>query len=304
MKISVFFVGELHDNGFNASALAGAETIRGKNIHEVDIVSGVPYDERIMAERLSATAAASDFVIFVGGQGDKVTPQIADQFSHKRFAVVQGSVSGSNLVSYEVRQEESAFLAGILAAHYSQTGVVGHLSGHRVKPGLKGRAAYVAGAKFAKPDITVLTSFCGTQDDNDVTKIWADAQIAQDVDVIFTMLNGARLGVIEACRVASIHQIGNAMDWCKQHPDIFIGSAIAEIGAAVLKAVDHAEQGYLPSSKVEIGLKQGNAVTLSIGKDVNAQIRLTLADAERALKHDQIRIPDSYDGPEFRVPAL
>jgi basic membrane protein A len=56
-----------------------------------------------------------------------------------KFVVTQGAVVGANLCSYEVLQEESAYLGGVLAALTTRTGVVGHMSGIRVRPGLKGR---------------------------------------------------------------------------------------------------------------------------------------------------------------------
>ena len=54
-------------------------------------------------------------------------------------------MTGPNLASYEVLQEQSAYLGGVLAALTTRTGVVGHMSGIRVRPGLKGRAEAVAG---------------------------------------------------------------------------------------------------------------------------------------------------------------
>ncbi len=254
-----------------------------------------------MAERLIETTESSDFVIFIGGQGDKVTPKIAAQYPNKRFAVIQGSVSGPNLFSYEVKQEESAFLAGVLAANFSSTGIVGHLSGHRVKPGLKGRAAFVAGVKYADRDISVLTSFCGTQDDNDITRIWADAQISDGADVIFTMLNGARNVANDACRAAKVHQIGNAMDWCKEVPDVFIASAIARIDTAVLKAIKDADEDIAITEKLEIGLNDDDAVFLTLRADINEAIRATIIDAENVLKAHEYAIPELYDGLDYEA---
>ena len=301
MKISALFVGDLHDNGFNASALAGIESEQAKSDHQISVVCDIPYDEVKMIQALEKTANESDLVIFIGGQGDKVTPQIAADFPRKRFAVIQGSVSGSNLFSYEVKQEQSAFLAGVFAAAYTKSRTIGHLSGHRVKPGLKGRAAYVAGAKYADPGISVLTSFCGTQDKSPVAQAWAEAQISNGADIIFTMLNGARSGVIEACRSSGIKQIGNAKDWCAILPEIFVASAIANIGVGVRRAIRDAEKGTEPTSKVEIGLGDENTVSLSMHPDVGEDIRAKVSAAERVLRSDELSIPEIYEGQEFQL---
>lgn len=301
MKISAFFVGELHDNGFNASALVGVEAEQSNGRHEIDVISGIPYDQTIMAARLSDVAEQSDFVIFIGGQGDNVMPKIAGSHLDKRFAVIQGSVDGPNLFSYEVKQEQSAFLAGIFAAHFTKSGVIGHLSGHRVKPGLKGQAAYVAGAKSANKDVSILTSFCGTQDDCDITRAWAGAQISDRADVIFTMLNGARDGAIDACRTAGVHQIGNAMDWCAEAPDVFVASAIARIDTAVRLAIEDASTAVSHTDKIEIGLNDGDAVYLRLCDAIGDDLRTTVEAAENALKAGDYVIPETYDGPEYEL---
>lgn len=301
MKISVLFVGQLHDKGFNASALAGVEAEQSAGLHDIDIVQGIPWDEAVIVEHLVKAATNSDFVIFVGGQGNAVTPNVAREYPDKRFAVIQGAVTGPNLFSYEVKQEESAFLAGILAAKWTRTGIVGHLSGHRVKPGLKGRAAFAAGVRHANESVRLLTSFCGTQDDSDVTRVWAESQIAEGADVIFTMLNGARDGAIDACRATNAYQIGNATDWCAKVPDVFIGSAIAHIGFAIRKSIEDAESGHNPTEIIEIGLSDGDAVSLSFKDDIGEEARNAISSAENAIRAGTLSVPASFDGPEFEV---
>mgnify|MGYP002040629656 FL=1 len=148
--------------------------------------------------------------------------EVAQRFPEVQFVVTQGNVKGANLSSYEVLQEQSAWLAGALAALTTRTGVVGHMSGIRVVPGLKGRAAFVDGVKAVNPQIRVLTNFSGNQDDNALSKRVAAAQIKAGADVIFTMLNAGRQGAIDACREAGVRQIGNVVDWTRRDPDVFI----------------------------------------------------------------------------------
>lgn len=299
MKIAVFFVGEVRDAGFNASALAGAEAAQAEGLADITIVSGVEYDQSAIRMRLADALDTVDGLVFIGGQGNITTPEVAAQFPDKRFAIVQGQKTGANLASYDVRQEDSAFLAGVLAARLTQTGIVGHLSGHRVPPGLKGRAAYVAGVAHVDPKIQVLTGFCGTQDDSTITQSWAAAEIAAGADVIFTMLNGARPGAIAACREAGARQIGNALDWVPVEPEVFVGSAIARIDLGVKRAIADMVAGNPPDSIVEFGLTEGDFVSLSMGATVPEDTKSFVTDVGEDIRHGRIRIPTSYTGPEF-----
>lgn len=302
MRIAVFFVGEVADRGFNAAALAGAEAARAEGLADVEVVAGVPYEQPAIRAALGRVAAAVDGVVFVGGQGNLAMPDIAAAQPGKRFAIVQGAHTGPNLASYDVRQEDSAFLAGVLAARLTRTGRVAHLSGHRVRPGLKGRAAFVAGVRHVAPDMAVLTGFCGTQDDGGVTRAWATAQAAAGADVLFTMLNAARDGAIAACRASGMRQIGNALDWCALEPDVFVASALARIDRGVRRAIADMVAGEVPVRVVELGLAQGDHVGLSMQPAVAAAHGAAIAEVAAAIAAGRLAVPEGYDGPEFTPP--
>ncbi|WP_223428442.1 BMP family ABC transporter substrate-binding protein [Tateyamaria pelophila] len=300
MKIAVFFVGEVQDAGFNASALAGAEAAAVEGLAEISIISGVRYDHDAIGARLAEVVPEVGGLVFVGGQGNIATPEIAARYPDKKFAIVQGEKTAANLTSYDVLQEESAFLAGALAARLTQSGTVGHLSGHRVPPGLKGRAAFVAGVRHANPDIQVLTGFCGTQDDSSVTKTWAAAEIAAGADIIFTMLNNARPGAIEACREGRARQIGNALDWVDVNPEVFIASAIARIDLGVKGAITDMVAGIVPDTIAHLGLADGDFVSLSMGDEVPVATKEYIARLAQDIRNGTCTVPNTYDGPEFQ----
>jgi basic membrane protein A len=299
VRIAVFFVGALEDRGFNASAHAGALRAADRGLARIEIVSGVPYDQAAIRQRLSEVLAGVDGLVFVGGQGNLAMPGVAAEHPRHRFAIVQGARLGPNLASYDVRQEESAFLAGVLAAHLTRSGTVAHLSGHRVTPGLKGRAGFVAGVRHVAPDMPVLTAFCGTQDDAAQARAWAEAQIEAGADILFTMLNAARRGATEACRAAGIRQIGNALDWVRDDPQVFVASALARIDLGVERAIADMVAGHVPAEIVAFGLADGDFVSLSMAGDVPQTARVAVAEAAEALRSGRIALPETYDGPEF-----
>ena len=303
MKISVIFVGELHDNGFNQRALEGLERVqRDTTDAYFDVVSGVSYDPDAMKKAVRGAAERSKGIVFIGGQGNLVTPPAATEFPDRAFAVVQGNVAGANLASYDVLQEHSAFLAGVLAARMTLTGTVGHLSGHRVMPGLKGRAAFAAGVRYADKTVRLVTGFCGTQDDSVVTEAWARAIADDGADILFTMLNAARDGAIKACRATGMRQIGNAADWCTIDPDVFIASAVARIDLGVARAIEDMRAGVRPGKILELGLRE-KAVSLSMAEYVPDAIRQEVADLASQIADCDFSVETDYDGPEFEAVA-
>ncbi|MBN9671205.1 BMP family protein [Roseibium aggregatum] len=299
-EIAVVVVGEANDEGFNASGLAGVHAADRDASARLSIIDGLTYDAAAITASLRTVLPDFDGLVFIGGQGDSVMPDLSRAFPDKRFAIVQGKVLGPNLACYDVAQEQSAFLAGCLAAWQTRTGTVGHLSGHRVRPGLNARAAYVEGIRHADPSVRVLTSFCGTQDDNAVTRVWAGAQIDAGADIIFTMLNGARAGAIDACRAGSAWQIGNALDWVAREPDVFLASALARIDLGVERAISDLTAKTPPPGAVSLGLAEGDYVGLSVGTSVPNHVADRLQEVTEALRDGRIGFRTDYEGPEFQ----
>lgn len=213
-------------------------------------------------------------------------------------------MTGPNLSSYQVLQEQSAFLAGVLAARMTKTGTVGHMSGIRVKPGLKGRAAYANGVRYANPEVKLLTNFSGNQDDNALSHRVATAMIGGGADIIFTMLNAGRAGAVEACREHGAKQIGNVVDWTKVAPDVFVASAYADSGMAVYDAVsDFAKGVFKPGLVRSIGVETPKAVRLTMGADVPEALRAEIADLTAKMASGEIEVSTAWDGTEFVTPG-
>lgn len=274
--------------------------MQAAGVADIEIVSGVSYDPHEMTAALEAAAGRSDGIVFIGGQGNAVTPPVAAAFPGRHFAVVQGNVTSANLASYDVLQEQSAFLAGVAAARLSKTGIVGHLSGHRVVPGLKGRAAFAAGLRHGDPAMRLVTGFCGTQDDNAVTLRWATAIADAGADILFTMLNGARDGATRACRSHGMRGIGNATDWCAVDPEIFIASAVARIELGVERAVRDIGAGQCPDTIVPLGLIEG-AVELSCSPAMPKAVQDEISATAALIATGQLGVEPPYDGPEFEL---
>ncbi len=300
MIISILFVGAVKDGGFNERALSGVERLRGTSNAQLTVLDGIPYDPAKMSEALSDAARHSDGVVFIGGQGNQITPAVAQAFPDRSFAVVQGNIHADNIASYDVLQEQSAFLAGVLAARLSKTGIIGHLSGHRVVPGLKGRAAFVSGARYADENIRIITGFCGTQDDSAIAEAWARAMADQGVDFLFTMLNAARTGATKACRATGIRQIGNATDWCAKDPQVFAASALARIDLGVECAIVDMLEGKRLAAVRKLDLAD-NAVGLAYAPDISISLRREIALIADQIAEQKIAVDTHYADPEFSL---
>lgn len=302
LKVAMVLPGSIDDGGFMEAGYDGLKSVKN------DLGAETTYIDEVTAEMDPLTGALNelaadgpDLIIAHGGQNSEAVAAIAPEYPNIKFVVTQGSVTGKNLSSYVVLQEQSTFLAGAAAGLLTESGVVGHISGIRVPPGLKGRAAYADGLGYTNPDATLLTTFAGDQDDVELARRVTEAQIEQGADPIFTMLNAGRQGAIKAAKNhGDVSLFGNVGKWYPRYPDVFAGSAIANVSIAALRAARDVKNGEWQSGQVvEIGLENPDAVRLSLAPSVPKKVRKrTDVLAQRIIEGD-IEVKTTYDGPEF-----
>jgi basic membrane protein A len=298
-RIVAVFFGRPGAGSFNAAGVAGlARAADRLGVAAETMWEPVPARR---AETLARVAAGADLVIAHGGQGEAGVLQVAPDFPRVVFAVTQGRIAGPNIACFEVLQEQSAFLAGALAGWWMQGRVAAHLSGERVPPGLRGRAGFAAGLTHARPEVQLLTGFCGDQHDPALAAAWTAAQAAAGAEVQFAMLDGGRSGAIAACRAAGIRAIGNVRDWTQEDP-VFLASAVADNGVAIEAAMAAFLQGRFADRR--LGLEAPEAVRLALAPDVGRELAGRIEALRTAILAGEVAVPESYGGPEWSPPAV
>jgi basic membrane protein A len=305
IRVGGMFSGSITDRGFMEAGYLGLKRAEAELGASLTVLERIPNNQAAHAEALRKLAAASpDLIVAHGGQTNPAAQAVAAEFPQVRFVVTQGNVSGPNLASYEVLQEQSTYLAGALAGMLTKSGIVGHQSGIRVPPGLRGRAAFAAGLAAANPKARLLTNFSGTQDDPARARQVTKAQIDAGADIVYTMLNAGRSGSIDECKARGMPQIGNVTDWVAMRPDVFVGSAWADVGIAAFNACADVSAGrFAGAVHKRIGLEDPAAIRLIVADRVAPDIRARLETMRRGIVDGSIRIPTEYNGPEFDVPA-
>jgi basic membrane protein A len=300
-RIAVVLFGPEGRGSFNEAGIGGVARARESG-PAVPVHWSAPRDEHARADALAALCHDGvDFVVAHGGQGDAPVAAVAPHFPGVRFAITQGSVVAPNVTTYEVLQEHSAFLAGVLAGLASQTRVVGHLSGERVKPGLKGRAAFAHGVRAAAPDCRFVTHFCGNQHDPALGDATVRALHGEGADMVFAMIDGGREGVSSACRELGVRQIGNVLDWVARDPGVFAASAVADSGRCVAEAIDDFAAGRFAPTHREYGLERPDHVRLVIAAGCHERFGAEV-EAWRHRVLAGVVVPDTnYTGPELHI---
>ncbi|MEZ5662514.1 MAG: BMP family protein [Burkholderiaceae bacterium] len=295
-RIIVALFGPHGRGAFNEAGLTGALRARERG-HEVEIRWIGPGTAEGRTESMRDLCRRGvDLLVAHGGQGDAPVQALHAEFPDTRFVITQGHFIAPNVASYEVLQEQSAFLAGVLAGLHSRSGVVGHLSGEMLRPGLKGRAAFAHGLRASGRQLRFLTHFCGEQHDPALAYAATLSMQREGADLVFAMLDGGRAGVNQACRERPIRQIGSVLDWVQREPDIFIGSAVADSGRCVAEAIDDfATDRLRPGTIRQFGLKEGPCVYLALPPALKALYGRQLECWQARLLDGSLEIETGFD---------
>jgi len=87
-------------------------------------------------------------------------------------------------------------------------------------------------------------------------------------------------------------------------PDVFIASAIANSGIAVLHAVEDLAAGTLKTGAIEkIGLARPDAVRLTISDSIGIDVRKKVDDLAAAIMDGRVHVSTDWNGAEFPNPS-
>jgi basic membrane protein A and related proteins len=122
-------------------------------------------------------------------------------------------------------EEQAGYLAGIVAASISKSGVIGAVGGTNVPPVVRYNAGYVAGAQSVNPDIKTLYQEVNPDpakgfNDPATGKAIAQQFIGQGADVLFQIAGLTGQGVLEAACDANIYGIGVDVDQVETLPNL------------------------------------------------------------------------------------
>lgn len=209
LKVALLLPGGIDDSGWNTSGYNGLKAIEEKLGAEVSYIERVPLSNMEEVYRNYGNSGY-DLILAHGFEFGDAAMKVAEDFPETTLLVMGTQISQDpNLSSLIINNYELGFLEGITAAILSETGVIGAIGGVPIPPIVDTVDGYVAGAKYVRPDIEIITVMTGSFDDAASAKEQAAAIIDQGADVMMNIANNAGLGVIEAADEAGIYSIGS-----------------------------------------------------------------------------------------------
>jgi basic membrane protein A len=315
LKIGVVTdVGRVDDHTFNQYAYEGAKTaatslgatlnyvspkdasdytkdIQGFVDQKYNIIVTVGYN---LGTATVTAAKANPDIWFIGIDQ---TPCVDETGAPDSTFACKGDASTllPKLIGFQFAEDQAGYLAGIIAASVSKTGVIGQIGGINNNPAVvRYLQGYQLGAQSYKASIKVETGFFST---GDLTKAYGDpawgktfsAQFIpqKGVDVIFQVAGATGNGALDAACDANILAIGVDTDEYLSYPTAdkcIVTSAEKHVANAVTQTITNisagtAKGGMAPfNAKNEgIGYSPFHNTSVTIPADVQGKLDAALA---------------------------
>jgi basic membrane protein A and related proteins len=286
-RVALLTPGPISDRSWNGGAYAGLMAIRdslGATVSHVQTKTPAEFEENFR----QYGAQGYNLVIGHGFEFQDAAVRVAPDFPKTLYLTTSGNTVRANVAGLEFAFEEASYLAGILAAGMTKSGVIGAIGGTELPPVRRSFAAYAAGAHSLNPEVSIVTSYIGNWDDVSAGKEQALAQVARHVDVIFQNADAAGLGVFQAARESpSTYVIGANSDQNAVAPEVTLGSVVIDLRHAFLLVAQQVKQHtFVP-----------RVVRLVLNPAIQARIpqasRVAIDSVQHRLFDGSLRVVDS-----------
>ncbi len=205
LKVAMILAGPIQDADYNAigyqtlkslESQAGVATAYSESVAVADA-------ERVAREYLSS---GYDVVAFHGGQFVSIVTKLAPQFPNAAFIMESAGQApdlAPNVWNIGRKQYEPFYAVGVLAAAATRTNKIAYLTGIKQPDFIGILNSIKLAAQETNPQVEVLYSFIGDQNDPVKARSSATSQIDSGADFIISTLNLGMAGVAEAAKAAS-----------------------------------------------------------------------------------------------------
>ncbi len=241
--VALLTPGPISDQSWNGGAYAGLMRIRdsmGAQVSHIQTKTPAEFEENFRQYGAQGYA----LVFGHGFEFQDAAARVGPLYPRTIYITTGGTRTSANVAAMSFAFEEPSYLAGLVAASVSRTGMIGCIGGTELPPVKSGFAAFTAGVHAVNPRARVITAYLGNWEDASAGKEQALAQIARGVDVIYQNADAAGLGIFQAAKESKgVYIIGSNSDQNAVAPTVTLGSVVIDLPHAFLTVARDVKAG-------------------------------------------------------------
>ena len=297
----------LGDQNFNDAVregLAQAEADFGVTVNVLESQEQADY-----VPNLESGAEDSDLTVGVGFLLTDAMTEVSGRFPESRFVLIDAvpTEERDNVIGVLFREQEGAFLAGLVSAAVTQTGQLGILGGEDIPPVERYDVGFRAGAMTANPDIEVTDVYTDTFGDPAVGREASLSLYDQGADIVFAIAGATGIGAFDAAkeRGPGFYVVAADKDQSQLGAEQQLCVATKSLAAAVYSAVQSVVEGGFEAGVLDVGLAEGGTGLETPGNRVPPEVLAVVDRYRQAIIDGEFEVPATREElADFQAPDL
>ena len=287
-------LGGINDESFNQSAWEGLQQAEKDFGIEIKVIESkqaseyIPNMESLLDEDV-------DMVIGVGYTMKEDIQKQAENYPDKQFVLIDETYDTipENVTPILFRENEAAYLTGLVAGKMTKTNNVGFIGGIQTPVVSRFEYGYKAGVKEVNDKTNVNVQYAGTFSDAAKGKSIANQMYGNGSDIILSAAGGTGLGAIESAKEQNKYAIGVDGDQSDLAPENVLTSALKKVNVGVYDTVKEFVEGKLTGGQEKVyGLKEdGVGISESTQNLVPQDIIDYVNSMIEKVKSGEIKVP-------------
>jgi len=284
LKVAFVYVGPVADGGWSYQHNLGRLALErefGAKI-ETTYVESVP--ETADAERVIRQLAAKGYgLIFTTSFGYmEPTLKVAKLFPQVRFEHATGYKTAPNVVTYQARFWEGAYLLGVLAGRTTKTNTLGYVASFPIAEVIRNIDAFTLGARSVNPKIRTKVVWADTWYDPGKERQAAEALVAQGADILCQ--NTDSPAVLQLAEEKGLHAFGWDSDMSKFGPHAQLSANTQNWGIYYIDEVKKVMEGsWSGARQTRSGIKEGVVVLAPLNSSVPSDVASMFESKKQAI---------------------
>lgn len=319
LRVLLLVPGTLGDKSFFDSANAGMDMIKEHYGAETKVVEMGTDTTKFSATLDDVCNEGWDVIITGGVNIAEPLQEAAAEYPDQKFILYDESVdfsdgANANIYCITYKSYEGAYLAGVLAASQTETGILGFAGGFDIPLINDWLVGYISGAQAVRSDIKVSAGYMSSFTDAAKGKEIGLALYNGGADVVLQAAGGAGLGVLDAAKETGKHAIGTDSDQSElfsndeAKANAIYASIMKRVDVSLDKAIEKYIAGDLAFGSSEIyGIAEG-CIEITDNAWYQANVSQEVRDAVEQAKQDiidgKIVVATAFDMTDDEVAAL
>jgi simple sugar transport system substrate-binding protein len=210
------------------------------------------------------------------------TLKVAKLFPKVHFEHGTGYKTAANVVTYEARFYEGAYLLGVLAGRMTKTNTLGYVASFPIAEVIRNIDAFTLGARSVNPKIHTKVVWADSWYDPGKERQAAEALMAQGADILCQ--NTDSPAVVQVAEEKGIHAFGWDSDMSKFGPHAQLTANTENWGVYYIDEVKKALDGsWTGARQAHWGIKEGVVVLTPLNPAVPADVARVFEAKKQAI---------------------